>query len=132
MPRLELVGIRHTTLPKSGAKGYKAALNSIVHNAEVYDFAASTASLTFSLMVTSSPQGATISYKQRGDDHYAFADHVTDWKIENLTIGNYLIRAQLKGYEDNEVPFNAGKSSIPSVSIPLIKMSAAKKKGATR
>lgn len=69
VPRLELVGIRHTTLPKSGAKGYKAALNSIVHNAEVYDFAASTASLTFSLMVTSSPQGATISYKQRGDDH---------------------------------------------------------------
>jgi len=70
-------------------------------------------------MVTSEPNGATVSWKQRGDKHYNFLDHATDWRIENLVIGSYFIHVHKEGCEDNEVEFSDVRASIPSVNIPM-------------
>jgi hypothetical protein len=119
-PRLELVksasGSLHRLSPASDT-----VLKSILHNVQVYEFAASSGELTFNLEVHSFPDHATISYRQHGDKEYTFISHLTDWRIENLPIGVYLIRVQKAGYEDNEEPFDAGTTSVPSITITLEK-----------
>jgi hypothetical protein len=97
----------------------EAVLASIVHNEKMYEVAASTKLLTFTLVVYTKPTGATISYKLRGED-YRPVDHETDWQIENLPRAVYLIRLQKQGYEDKEVTFDAIDSTNNSISERLV------------
>lgn len=129
-PRLQRASVSMATGGAHLARTKNSVLNSILHNAQVYAFAATSGSLTFTLEVYSDPDHGTISYRQRGDKEYTFISHPTDWRIENLPIGVYLIRVQKMGYNDKEVPYDASTSTIPSVKIALEKTPPEKKRRA--
>jgi hypothetical protein len=112
-PYLELV----TTPPRATVMS-NPVVTSILHNANAYDVVAETKSLIFTLEVFSSPREATISYRLRGGE-YHYVEHDTDWKIENLPRAVYLVRVQKAGYEDQERPYDAIDSTIPSIKFDL-------------
>jgi hypothetical protein len=97
----------------------EALLSSIAHNEGMYEVAALTKALTFTLTVYSEPPGAAISYRLRGEDYHS-VDHETDWQIENLPRAVYWIKLQKQGYEDNEFSFDAIDSSKDSVKKTLV------------
>jgi hypothetical protein len=124
-PKLLAVGV---ALPSSSAhftRASKAVLKSILHNAKAYDVVATSKSVTFNLEVYSVPDGATISYRQRGGEYHS-VDHVTDWRIENLIRAVYYIRLQKLGFEDNEVTFDAVDSTSTSIKVPLVRKRGAR------
>jgi hypothetical protein len=117
-PRLERVG---TGLPGPSprlGRASQAVLASILHNAKAYDVVASSGFITFTLEVDSDPQGASVSYRQRGGEYHPL-DHETDWRIENLPRAVYLIRLQKSGYEEKEVTFDAMDSTSTNVHVRL-------------
>lgn len=91
---------------------------SVEHNADAYDAAASSGDITFTLHVFSHPQGAAISYKLRGDD-YTGVSQKTDWHIDGLPLGVYCIRLQMDDYKDNEVPFDATRTKDMNLDVVL-------------
>lgn len=120
--KLKLVSSSAGGTPARLNPASQAVLKSILRNAKIYSLAASSGVLTFTLEVHSVPEDhATISYRQRGDKDYTFVSHQTDWQIENLPIGVYLIRVQKAGFLDNEQPFDAATTSIPSITIRMEK-----------
>jgi hypothetical protein len=96
----------------------EAVIGSVLHNAAAYEVVASTRDIRFNLDVYSDPQGATISWKLRGDQ-YKPVDHDTDWRIENLPIAVYYIRLQKNGYADKETRFDAISNSGSSIHVHL-------------
>jgi hypothetical protein len=96
----------------------EAVLGSILHNAAAYEVVASTRDVKFNLDVYSDPQGASISWKLRGDQ-YTPADHITDWRIENLPIAVYYILLQKRGYADKETRFDASSNTGSSIHVRL-------------
>jgi hypothetical protein len=96
----------------------EAVVGSVLHNAAAYEVVASTRDIRFNLDVYSDPQGATISWKLRGDQ-YKPVDHDTDWRIENLPIAVYYIRLQKNGYADKETRFDAISNSGSSIHVHL-------------
>jgi hypothetical protein len=117
-PRLLLVDAWEADSSPHLTHASAALLKSILRNVKGYEIAASSKSMLFNLDVFSDPQGATISYHQRGKESHNL-DHETDWRIENLSRGVYFIKLQKPGYEPNEVEFDAMTSTATSVSIPL-------------
>jgi hypothetical protein len=118
-PRFELANAG--AVPSSSHRGsaQQQVLAAISRNAQAYDVVADNASLTFSLEVSSVPQGAAISYKLRGDTYQAVG-HETTWTLKNLPRAVYMIKLHLAGYEDKEVTFDAVDD--PSTSIePTLK-----------
>lgn len=91
---------------------------SVEHNADAYDAAASSGDITFTLYVFSHPQGAAISYKLRGDD-YTSVGPLTDWHIDGLPLGVYCIRLQMSDYKDNELPFDATRTKNMNLDVVL-------------
>ena len=103
----------------------QAVLASILHNASAYSLVASSGFITFTLEVDSDPQGASVSYRQRGGEYHPL-DHETDWRIENLPRAVYLIRLEKSGYEDKEVTFDAMDNTSTSVNVSLVRKRGAR------
>lgn len=95
-----------------------AVIASILHNADAYDVVALSKAITFNLDVNSTPQGATISYRRRGEE-FETLDRKTNSRIENITRAVYTIRLQMKGYEDVCTDFDAMNSTRSSVDLEL-------------
>jgi hypothetical protein len=117
-PRLVLV---NSVLADSAPRlnpALEVGVASILHEAKAYDVLASSKTFYFNLDVFSEPKGATISYRQRGEEYHPL-DHETDWRIENLIRAVYLVRLQKPGYEDNVVTFDAIDSTSTSINIHL-------------
>jgi hypothetical protein len=74
-------------------------------NELAYNLVADTASLTFNLEVNSTPQGATISYRRRGDP-YKQHSSPTNSILRSLPLAIWIVRFQEQGYRDLEVEFN--------------------------
>ena len=85
----------------------------------MYALVASTGALTFNLYVYSTPKGATVSYRMRGDVEYQTLDHPTDWRIENLTRAVYEIKLHKQGCTDFESKFNAMEDTRTSIDPTL-------------
>lgn len=117
-PRLERVSAALGSPSPRLDRASIAVLTSILHVAKAYELIASSKTFYFNLTVYSEPQGAEISYRQRGGEYHPL-DHETDWTIENLVRAVYLIRLQKPGYEDKEVQFDAIDSPDPSIVIRL-------------
>jgi hypothetical protein len=69
--------------------------------------------LTFTLEVSSTPDHATVSYRQRLDPEFKKLDHGTDWHIPNLYHATYLIKFQKPGCEERVITFEGGESNGP-------------------
>lgn len=117
-PRLERAGVIYGDPPAKLAGASRAVLSSILHNAKAYEVVAGAGSLTFSLDVYSEPEGATICYRQTGQECKP-VDHETDWRIENLPRAVYFIRLQKTGFRDKEVRFDAMDNTGTSVKVKL-------------
>jgi hypothetical protein len=70
-----------------------------------YSLAATTQSLMFNLDVTSYPEGATISYKRRGDD-FKTNTNPTNCTLKSLPLAIWTIHFQLSGYKEQDRDFN--------------------------
>jgi hypothetical protein len=116
--RLERVGLVSGGPSPRLSHASQAVLASILHNSKAYSVVASSGFITFNLEVDSDPQGASVSYRQRGGEYHSL-DHETDWRIENLPRAVYLIRLQKSGYEDKEVTFDAMDSTSPNIHVRL-------------
>jgi hypothetical protein len=95
-----------------------AVVGSIKHNAAAYDLAALTLSLTFNLDVRSQPSDAIISYKHRGEEFKTYFNK-TNTTLERLDRGQYTIRLQKLGYDDDCFPFDGMTSTETSVTRVL-------------
>jgi len=124
-PWLLRVGAPRAGMSAGVTRASAAVLNSILRNAKAYDIVASSGAVTFNLEVYSVPNGAKISYRQRGGEYHS-VDHETDWQIENLVRAVWLIRVQKPGYEDKEESFDAVASTRTSIKIVLARKRSAK------
>jgi len=124
-PRLERVSAIHGGSSPRLSRASKAVLTSILRNAKAYNLVASSGLITFTLEVDSDPQGASVSYRQRGGEYHPL-DHETDWRIENLPRAVYLIRLQKSGYEDKEVTFDAMDNTSPNIHVRLVRKRGAR------
>jgi hypothetical protein len=70
-------------------------------NELAYQTVATTDSLTFDLDVSTAPQGATISYRRRGDAYHQHPDQ-TNSTIHALPYAIWTVRLQKQGYRDEE------------------------------
>lgn len=109
--------VNRSSFPRS-ADPLAEVRESIEHNADAYDAAASSGDITFTLYVFSHPQGAAISYKLRGDD-YTGVSQKTDSHIDGLPLGVYCVRLQMDDYKDNEVPFDATRTRNMNLDVVL-------------
>ncbi|MFZ1083912.1 MAG: hypothetical protein WAN35_02970 [Terracidiphilus sp.] len=96
------------------------AINSLFHAAKAYDILASSKYLTFDLEVTSTPDHAKVSYKQRLDQEFKTLDHETDTSIKNLYHATYLIRFQKTGCEEIVKTFEGGETNSTNEHADLI------------
>jgi hypothetical protein len=119
-PRLERVSAALGGPPPRLSPASQAVLASILHNARAYDVLASSGYVTFTLEVTSTPDHATVSYRQRLDPEFKTLDHETDWHIPNLYHATYLIRFQKTGCEEQVITFQGGESSSTSLHADLV------------
>jgi hypothetical protein len=108
------------------SRAANSVVGSLVHNAKAYEVAAAGKAITFALQIISEPQGATISYKLRGDDDYRVADRMTDCRLENLPRAIYLIKVQKPGYDDRELVFDAIYSPTTSIDVRLTRARASR------
>jgi hypothetical protein len=70
-------------------------------NELAYETVATADSLTFDLDVSTAPQGATISYRRRGDAYHQHPDQ-TNSTIHALPYAIWTVRLQKQGYRDEE------------------------------
>lgn len=78
------------------------------YNTNAYTVIAENGSLTFNLVVNSTPQqGSTISFKRKGDPDYTPNGNETNTTIENLVFAEWYVRVELKGYLPKEKLHNA-------------------------
>ena len=119
-PQLERVSTNPSGPLHQVGQASEAVLKSIRQNARAYYVAASSGTMTFDLDVSSDPEGATVSYRQRTDPEYQQLDHKTDWRIQNMYRAHYFIRFQMPGYEDQVVDFNGADSTDASIHVPLV------------
>jgi hypothetical protein len=118
VPRLERASLGTPSLRLNRAS--QAVLTSIVHNAKAYDVLASSGSLTFTLEVSSTPDHATVSYRQRLEPEFKPLDHDTDWRIPNLYHATYLIKFQKPGCEEQLKTFLGGESDSTNLHVDLV------------
>ncbi|MFZ1087515.1 MAG: hypothetical protein WAN35_21335, partial [Terracidiphilus sp.] len=77
--------------------GSNAVLKSFHDTAVAYELAASSGTMTRDLDVLSEPEGATVSYWQKGEPINVL-EHETDSKIQNIFRAFYYIKFQKRGY----------------------------------
>jgi len=90
------------------------------HNELAYTLVADTGSLTFDLAVSSSPEGATVSYKRRGDQ-YKISPDPTNSVMKALPYAIWTIRFQKPGFREVEVEHDPFRESNHIVTALLIK-----------
>jgi hypothetical protein len=74
-------------------------------NELAYNLVADTEMLVFDLDVNSNPEGATVSYRRRGDS-YKQHQNPTNSTIKSLPLAIWTVRFQKQGYRDQEIDFN--------------------------
>lgn len=79
-----------------------AVFRVLEQNERAYELVADTGSLTFDLEVQSSPEGANVSYRRRGDPYHD-NPKPTDSVIQALPYAIWIVRFQKPGYRDEEV-----------------------------
>jgi hypothetical protein len=90
----------------------QVTLRAFEHNERAYETAASAETLAFDLKVTSSPPGAVISYRRRGDDTYAKASEPTNATVPSLIYAIWIVRVEiLNPYSCQEIEHNAVNES---------------------
>jgi hypothetical protein len=76
------------------------------HNYRAYIRVADTHLMSFDLAVKSSPRGATITLKRKGDHDYLECPDPTNTTCRNVVKAIWYVRAQLDGYKDLEKTHN--------------------------
>lgn len=111
--------LRYISAPASLSAVSNAVLKSMARTESLYRLVAASGTLSFDLYVNSVPDQALISYRQRIDKDFTFVDHPTDYRIENLTIGKYLIRVQKAGNKDACAWYDPVTDSNSSIEIHM-------------
>ena len=89
-------------------------------NEIAYTLVADTGSLTFDLAVSSSPEGAAVSYRRRGDP-YLSDPNPTNSVIKALPYAIWIVRFQKPGFRDREIEHDPFREPNHIVTAALIK-----------
>jgi len=89
-------------------------------NELAYVTVANAESLTFDLDVSTSPEGATISYRRRGDSYRQHPDQ-TNSVIRALPYAIWTVRLQKQGYRDEEREHDPFREPNHVINVPLTK-----------
>jgi hypothetical protein len=89
-------------------------------NQRAYMLVADTQSLIFDLEVNSNPEGATISYRRRGDS-YKPHPNPTNSVVKALPYAIWTIRVEKHGFREQEIDFNPFVNSNHVVNANLTK-----------
>jgi hypothetical protein len=89
-------------------------------NELAYTLVADTQTLVFDLDVNSTPEGAAVSYRRRGDP-YKQHPNPTNSRIKSLPYAEWIVRFQKDGYRDQEIDFNPFVEPNRIVSVNLQK-----------
>jgi len=95
-----------------------ATIRAFEGNALAFALVAETGSLTFDLSVSTVPQGATISYKRRGDE-YKINPSPTNSVIRALPRAIWQFHFHMTGYDDKDVEFDSIRDSDRSLTVVL-------------
>jgi hypothetical protein len=87
-------------------------------NELAYRTVADTGSLTFDLEVSTTPQGATISYRRRGDAYHQHPNQ-TNSVIKGLPYAIWTVRVQEPGYQDEEREHDPFRESNHVINVQL-------------
>lgn len=94
------------TIKKSGQGDYAAirdrTLQLLSINYQAYGIVTRSGDFTFNLEIASVPQGASISYKRKGDADYTSDGSQTKTILQNLGYAVWFVRAGLPGYKEQE------------------------------
>jgi hypothetical protein len=102
------------------ASASDAVLKGILDNKVAYELAASSGTMTRDLEVLSEPEGATVSYWQRGDAEPKVLDHETNSQIQNMYRAFYFIQFQKQGYQPIKREFNGNTSTSTYIMVKLV------------
>lgn len=97
-----------------------AVFRAFEQNELAYTLVADTGSLTFDLAVSSSPEGAAVSYKRRGDPHETPASP-TNSVIKAIPYAIWIVRFQKPGFRDQEIEHDPFREPNHVVTVVLIK-----------
>ena len=98
----------------------QAVFRTFEQNELAYALVADTGELTFDLEVSSIPEGATVSYRRRGDPYH---DHPnpTDSVIRDLPLAIWFVRFEKLGFRDQEVEHNPFTERNHTVTVQMTK-----------
>ena len=97
-----------------------AVFRAFEQNELAYTLVADTGALTFDLAVSSSPEGATVSYKRRGDPYQPLPSP-TNSVIKAIPYAIWIVRFQKPGFKDQEIEHDPFREPNHVVTADLIK-----------
>lgn len=98
----------------------QAVFRVIELNELAYALVADTGELTFDLEVSSLPEGASVSYRRRGDPYHDLSNQ-TNSIIKGLPLAVWLVRFQKSGFRDKEIEHNPFTERNHTVTVELSK-----------
>ena len=101
---------KSSSIEASRIDGYPAiaqgTLRALEHNERAYETVANVESLVFNLEVSSTPSGAKISYRRRGDE-FQTAPEDTNATIKSLPYAIWIVRVEAPGMRPQDKEHNA-------------------------
>lgn len=97
-----------------------AVFRAFEQNEVAYTLVADTGSLTFDLAVSSSPEGAVVSYKRRGDPYRSLSSP-TNSVIKAIPYAIWIVRFQKPGFKDQEIEHDPFREPNHVVTADLVR-----------